>query len=285
MARTKLEAAWQSGDIDDATFEGTRVRRVWMVAGLLSVPAWAALTALFAAKPRALSESSAMAGIIVGVFGFALALKVARFVRFDARNKILTRNRVRVERDPALPLAPASQSRLEPSQFFGSHRRAHGFAHRLLVLAGIGHLLAAAYFWGYGLHPVVILIEFLALWLMLWGAYLRFDGRPYLQISAEGLWCRRWGDQWIRFEEFKAVYPRRTPINDGVTLVPRQPGALKPKLSTLGRLALSSGDFGGVAAHTNTLTIWTDRLDLPQTEFLLALQHEILRAAGSPPNG
>ena len=78
----------------------------------------------------------------------------------------------------------------------------------------------------------------------------------------------------------EGVYPRQNGANIGITLVPRHPAELRRKLSWLGRLALRSGDFGGVSAHQGTLTLWTNRLDLPQKPFLLAVQNEIVRGHG-----
>ena len=70
---------------------------------------------------------------------------------------------------------------------------------------------------------------------------------------------------------------RRNGLLIGVVLVPKNAAELRSRLSWVGRLAQRSGDFGSVSAHVNTLTIWTNRLDLPQRDLVAALQAAIVR--------
>jgi hypothetical protein len=127
-----------------------------------------------------------------------------------------------------------------------------------------------------GVTPLIYLFGAVGVFSTFWGIYLRLDRRPFLDISADGIWCRSWGEQRLRFAEFKAVYPRRYQLNVGVVLVPQKLDELRAKLSWIGRMSL----LGGTAvAHTGTLTLWTSRVDLPQLELLRAVQDEIVRAS------
>jgi hypothetical protein len=274
--RDQDTGAWQRGEIDNATFEKRQVRRAWKAAALLFGVMAVGGAVVTLVKGAPLTQTLLLVGVLV-VFGFAAAVRMGRWARFGARNEIIKRQRQRVEANPALPLGMAPATPVELQRFFGPHRRSLRYANWVLTMTALIAAINSGLWWGYGLSFYVILFGCTALGMLFWSVYLRFDRRPYLDISAAGIWCRRWGSQRLQFDEFKAVYPRRNQANIGITLVPRRPDELRRKLSLMGRLALRSGDFGGVAAHQGTLTIWTNRLDLPQKPFLLAVQSEIVR--------
>jgi hypothetical protein len=274
--RDRDAAAWQRGEMDDATFERRQVRFAWkaaaLVFGVLAIGGDIAVLLKHSPWSLVLVVTGSLA-----VFGFVAALRIGRLARFAARNQIIKRRRAQVEANPALPLAPAPATPVELQRFFGPHQRSLRYANWVLKMTAILAAIDAFLWWRSGPGPYQIVFAFLVVLFFAWSMFLRFDRRPYLDVSAAGLWCRRWGNERLAFTELKAVYPRRNGANIGITLVPRDPAALRRKLSWLGRLALRSGDFGAVAAHQGTLTLWTNRLDLPQKAFLLAVQSEIVR--------
>ena len=169
---------------------------------------------------------------------------------------------------------PASVS--DPPRFSGPRRRS--WRHGCVVLLGalvIAAVLAALVSWQGRFTMRTTMLAIVDGMLFCWGAFWLLDRRVYFDLSTDGVWCRRWGSKRIAFSEIKSVYPRRRGILVGVVLVPRDPDQLSRQLSWIGRQAFSSGDFGHANPHTNTLTIWTNRLDLPQAEFLLALRAAI----------
>jgi hypothetical protein len=274
--RDRDTAAWQRGEIDDATFERRQVRRTWKVAALLfgALGIGGSVATLLNGGPWTLVL------VVVGsmvLFGFIAAMRMGAWASFAARNQIIKRRRQQVEANPAMPLALASATPVDVQRFFGPHLRSLHYANWVLKMTALMVAIAGALWWGDGLSDAVGLLGCIAVGLFCWGMFLRLDRRPYLDISPAGIWCRRWGSERVAFSELKAVYPRRNGPNIGITLVPRRLAELRAKLSWFGRLALRSGDFGGVAAHQGTLTIWTNRLDLPQTDFLLAVQGAIVQ--------
>ncbi|MES1185993.1 MAG: hypothetical protein ABUL60_19420 [Myxococcales bacterium] len=279
MFRDRDTAAWQRGEMDDATFERRQVRWAWKVAAFLFGALAIGGSAVALAKDAPWTQVVLLVGILV-VFGFAAAVRMGRWARFGARKQIIARRRQQVEANPAMPLATAPATPVDLKRFFGAHRRSVRYANWVLKMTALIAAIDAALWWGYGPGAYQIVFACTAVIFFGWSLFVRFDRRPYLDISAAGIWCRRWGAERLAFAELKAVYPRQSGANIGITLVPRRPDQLRPKLSWLGRLALRSGDFGGVAAHQGTLTIWTNRLDLPQKAFLLAVQSEVVRGRG-----
>jgi hypothetical protein len=277
--RDRDTGAWQRGEIDDATFEQRQVQRAWKVAALLfgALAVGGSVATLVNGAPWTLVLL--LIGMLL-VFGFAAAFRMGRWARFAARNEIIKRRRQQIEANPALPLAIAPATPVELQRFFGAHRRSLRYSNWVLKMTALLAALDAALWWGYGPGAYQLVFACTAIIFFGWSMFVRFDRRPYLDISTAGIWCRRWGTERLAFTDVKAVYPRQSGANLGITLVPRRPDELRPKLSWLGRLALRSGDFGGVAAHQGTLTIWTNRLDLPQKPLLLALQSEIVRLRG-----
>jgi hypothetical protein len=165
-------------------------------------------------------------------------------------------------------------------RFFGVHRRSKRWAYR--VMARSAAVVALMGILGSRQDYCDLRVAFIGaagVLLFCWGVYQRLDNRPYLDISPEGIWCRRWGPERIGFDALKAVYLRKSGLNLGVALVPRAPEALKAELSLRGRLSLRSGDFGVTTAHAGTLTIWANRLDLPAADLLAALQSLVVGAA------
>jgi hypothetical protein len=140
----------------------------------------------------------------------------------------------------------------------------------MTVSASGGVLVGALAF----VNPACLYLVPLFAALVLWGLFLLFDRRPYVDISADGIFCRSWGRLHYRFDLFKAVYPRQGRGQRGVVLVPRAPAELAPTLSWLGRYNLRSGE--NVPAHAGTLTIWTTRIGVDRDTFMRALQSRIV---------
>jgi hypothetical protein len=47
--------------------------------------------------------------------------------------------------------------------------------------------------WGSGPGAYQIVFACAAVVFFGWSMFVRFDRRPYLDVSAAGIWCRRWG--------------------------------------------------------------------------------------------
>lgn len=158
-------------------------------------------------------------------------------------------------------------------RYYGSYPRSLRFANKVL---------------GLGIAILVVLVALRRLdtnrdWLLpffafipAWGVFMRVDRRAYLVVSAEGIWCRAWGNPRHSFSEFKAVYPRQNRLQRGVAFVPRSPAEFRRSLSWLARWSLRTGD--GFSAHVGTVTLWTTRVGLNRDSLLSALQAEILKA-------
>ncbi|MGC4095077.1 MAG: hypothetical protein QM756_45595 [Polyangiaceae bacterium] len=249
--------------------------------------AWSLAFALFGAGALVGVAGFAMAGksvghlvvlaIVFGFFGLIFGARMARWARWGAREHIQRRHRLAIEANPARPLAAGASNPVAARSFFGAHRRSKPWAHAVMGLGAlVVGLMGVLSMLSGGRDGRAVIVGVGGAFLLLWGVYQRLDWRPYLDISAEGIWCRRWGKNRIGFNEFEAVYPRRSGLNHGVVLVARSPDTLGAKLSWFGRLSLRSGDFGGTSAHVGTLTIWTNRLELPSDELLPALQSLIV---------
>jgi hypothetical protein len=265
------QRAWERGEIDDLTFERRSERLGWWLAAGIFGPVIAIAVIGRALEGAHLDLLLTMTGILA-VIGLALGFRLGRWSRFGAREQIIARGRQRAEANPAEPLVPQLAGALPPQRFFGRHYRSKRWAHFVILVGGGVLALCALLHRAYEDDGRPYILGAGGLFVFLWGTYQRLDRRPYLDISPEGIWSRRWGPARVHFNEIKAVYPRRSGRNIGVVLVPRAPQQLKQKLSFIGRLSLRSGDFGGTATHAGTLTIWCNRLDLPPREFLAALQ-------------
>lgn len=274
--RPGAAVAWERGEIDDATYEKRAVRFAWKVFAILFAVLAVGISAIALAKGTPLANVAAVVGFLT-IMGFAIAFRMGRLARFGVRNDIIARRRKEVEANPALPLVISPAQPAELQRFFGAHRRSKRYGFWVIKMTALIAAIDAGLWWMDAAEFYVGMFATVAVGMFFWALYQFIDRRPFLDISAAGIWCRRWGTERIGFEDWKAVYPRRNGGNFGITLVPRQPEQLRRQLSLFGRLALRSGDFGGVAAHQGTLTIWINRLDLPQNELLRAVQAEIVR--------
>ena len=268
--------SWQRGEIDDATFVRQAGVLAWQWTGLLFVPLWLLVLGALVVKGSELPLVLAVAGGSA-TFGLAFGYRMAKLGRNEARLRV---NKRQWETGAVVPDEPKPIHATVPDirRFFGPRRRSWRYG--CVVLVGvlvIAAVLAALVSWHQGFTARTTMLAIVDGILFCLGAVWLLDRRAYFDLSADGVWCRRWGSERIAFAEFKAVYPRRSGILVGVVLVPRNPDELRRRLSWLGRQALRSGDFGGVTTHADTLTIWTTRLDLPHREFLLALRAAIQR--------
>ena len=286
--RSPNVALWQQGKIDDPTFEQAQVVRARKIA----LAAWLMLSfvcvALIVAgkrsdhTPVALEPMLLVAGMLT-VFGVALAFRIGRLAKVGARNMVLARNRARAEANPAegLPQAPRAGA-TAPARYWGTYKRSLRYAFRVLGLSGVAlAVIAGTAYWydvnGYEFSPVIAMLGAALVGIVLHGLYMIVDRRVYLELSAEGVWCRAWGKERIAFNQFKAVYPRQRSLQRGVVFVPRDPDAYRTHLSFWTRLTFRSG--GGVQAHARTVTLWTTQVDLPRDALLREVQAQVVRAA------
>lgn len=273
--RERYTVRWRSGEIDDATYLHLQKRAVWNA----FVPVFGVLIVVcvigLASEGKPLTELLAIAGFLA-LIGVTFAWRLSGLAAFAVRNEMLQRYRERVEADPAAPLVEPAARPQVPGRFYGVHRRSNRYTHGLMVrTAFLGAIVFGLWRWS-GVTPALVVFAGLWVYLALWCIFLRLDRRPFLELSAEGIWCRAWGTKRLSFADFKAVYPRQNRWDQGLSLVPRDREQLRVKLSWLGRLHLRSGAGGGVAAHVGTLTLWANRVDLPQAELLRAIQGEIV---------
>ncbi len=267
---------WRAGEIDDATFARKQVQAIWKAFGLIFGVTIAVSMIGLASEGKSLTQVLTAAGLIALV-GVVVALRAGRIAAYEVRIAVLQRNRQRVEANPAAPLVHSHVKPPAEGRFYGVYRRSNRYTYSLMVrTAIIGGLTLGLYLW-IGFTPIVALAAGGVAVLALWCIYLRLDRRPFLDISAEGIWCRAWGKQRLGYGDFKAVYPRQSRWDRGITLVPRDRELLRRRLSWLGRASLRQGGGGwGGPAHVGTLTLWANRLDLPQAELLRAVQAEIV---------
>jgi hypothetical protein len=160
----------------------------------------------------------------------------------------------------------------------GSYPRSIRFANKVLA-RGAALLIMVVALRGLSTN-VDWLLPFFVL-LLAWGAFVRFDRRVYLVITAEGIWCRTWGKERHSFSEFKAVYPRQNRLQTGVAFVPWSPAEFRRGLSWRARYSMRTGD--GIPAHVGTLTLWATPFGLNRDRLLVALQAEILKAQENSP--
>jgi hypothetical protein len=265
---------WRSGELEDRAFERAyRLRaqsiiQPLMLALVVTIAAadWLGRDVPFAEHVERLPVWL----VVYAVLALLVGVRVDGFARFGSRNEILTRNRAAAEKNPRLDLQsgkPIHSAVLVQT----SYPIAAAYARWLMTVSASGGVLVGALAF---VNPACLYLVPLFAALVLWGLFLRFDRRPYVDISADGIFCRSWGRLHYRFDLFKAVYPRQGRGQRGVVLVPRAPAELAPTLSWLGRYNLRSGE--NVPAHAGTLTIWTTRIGVDRDTFMRALQSRIV---------
>lgn len=283
-------ALWQAGKLSDREFEAAQVRRTRGLAGvaflvlLVLVDALVVVGNLSDHTPVRVEQLLLVSGVLL-LFGVAFALRLGRLAKVGARNQVLSRNRARIEANPAegLPLAVRESATL-PARYFGKYQRSIRYACKVLGLSSAGFALTAgtAYWYetnGDELNPVLAMLAASFFGLVLYGLYMIADRRTYLELSGEGVWCRAWGNERFPFSHFKAVYGRQRSLQRGVVFVPRNPDAFRRRLSFWTRLYFRSG--GGIQAHARTVTLWTTQVDLPRDALLREVQAAVVRAAPS----
>jgi hypothetical protein len=286
--RDRHIALWQAGKIDDRAFEAAQVRRTRVMVGLgfvallVAVDIVVVIGNLSDHTPLRLEQLLLVSGFLV-FFGVLLAFRVGRLAKVGARNMVLARNRARIEANPALGLSKAAREGAAlPARYFGTHKRSIRHACTVLGLSGVGFVLVGglAYWYdtnGYEFSPIVAMLGVAFVGIAIYGLYMIADRRVYLELSAEGIWCRAWGKERFPFSQFKAVYGRQRNIQHGVVFVPRNPDEFRKRLSFWTGLYFRSG--GGVKAHARTVTLWTTQVDLPRDALLREVQSAVVRAA------
>jgi len=267
------------GELDGAGFE--RAQRAWarnlvfLLFGLLT-PVAAGMDWWTSTRPRGeqLERTLYLVGILA-VMGVVIALRVSQFARFGARNLLIRRTREVAERSPALDLTSGPGAGTKPiaSLADGTHLLSTAHANRVLMLAmvaslALGGVMMArpALLW---IAPILALVVGRAL-------FMRFDRRPFLEISPEGIWCRGWGSQCHPWGTFKAIYPRQNRLQRGVSFVPHSVPDFRRTLSWMARYSLRSGD--GIPAHVGSLTLWATQVGLNRDTLMRELQARIVSA-------
>lgn len=267
------------GELDGAGFE--RAQRAWarklilLLFGILILVA-AGMDWLTSTRPRAeqLERTLCLVGIFA-VLGIVIALRVSRFARFGARNFLIRRTRELAERNPALDFTSRPGEGRQPiaSLADGTHRLSTSHANRVLVLAMVASLLLGGVVMA---RPALIWIAPILTVVLGRALFMRFDRRPFLEISPEGIWCRGWGPQRHPWRIFKAIYPRQNRLQRGVSFVPHSVPEFGRTLSWLARYSLRSGD--GIPAHVGSLTLWATQVGLDRDALMRELQARIVSA-------
>jgi hypothetical protein len=268
---------WRAGALEDVAFERAyRLRAQAIVQPLMLTLVVAVAAADWLGRDGSFAEHVARLPVwlvVYGMIAFVVGVQVDRLARFGSRNEILSRNRAAAEKNPRLDLQSGKPS--PPAVLVQtSYRIAASYATWVMTLSCSGGVLTGALA---AVNPSCAYLLPLFAALALWGLFLRFDRRTYVDISADGIFCRSWGPLHYRFDLFKAVYPRQGRGQRGVVLVPRSPAELAPTLSWLGRYNLRSGE--NVPAHAGTLTLWTTRIGVDRDTFMHGLQSRIVRGA------
>jgi hypothetical protein len=286
----KIVARWRVGELDDRAFERAyRWRAQSIVQPLMLVVMGAPAIGDWLSRDLSFSEHVGRLGmwlVLYVVFALAVGARVYSFAKFGSRDLVLRRNREHAERNPKHGMPASTSTSMSMSMStkgaaMGGATLAHGrypisprFAARILLLAlGVDVVSGGLAVYTQRLSFALILAGIITLW----GLFLLLDRRIYLDVSPEGVWCRAWGTQRYRFDQFKTVYPRERLLNSGLVLVPRAPAELAPTLSWWGRYLMRSGE--GIPAHAGTLTVWTNRVGLDRDAFLRAVQSEIVKGA------
>jgi hypothetical protein len=272
-------ARWRRGELDAEGF--VRAQKAWarnLVFALFGVVTAIGLVGDWLTHDRLTEEQlthSLQLGGILLLFGLVVAFRLSRFAALGAYDFLVRRQREAAERHPDRDLTSRPAGGVTPALTFGfgSYQRSISFGNRVLLLALLcngllGGLIVARpqRVW---MAPFIAAILVLAL-------YKRFDRRPFLDISAEGIWCRAWGPRRHPFSTFKAVYPGESRMKSGVIFVPRSVAELKRTLPWMARYALRAGD--GVPANAGTLAIWTTEVALDRDTFMREMQARILAA-------
>jgi hypothetical protein len=273
-------ARWRQGELDADGF--VRAQKAWagkLVLALFGVIAAVAIVADWSTHERSREEHLTHALVLLGLltlFGLVFAFRVSRFAGFGAYNFLVRRRREAAEHHPEMDLTSPPAGAVTPALTFGfgSFQRSISFGNRLLLLAllangVLGGLIAMRPERSW-MAPFLVFVLAIAL-------YKRFDRRPFLDVSAEGIWCRAWGPRRQPFSAFKAVYPGESRMKSGVIFVPRSVAELKRTLPWMARYTLRAGD--GVPANAGTLAIWTTEVTIDRDRFMREMQARILAAA------
>jgi hypothetical protein len=269
--------AWRGGELDDRQFgHAYRFRAQVFIPLIFFVPFAIAVAADWSERDIPLAAHLERLGgvaIVFSVSWLAVAAIIDRNARFGVRDMLLRRNRDAAEREQQF--LPRDQAHGTTQLDFGSYTRTGRYWNRELLRVAASNALIALMC---QFNPRVQWLLLITIPALLWALIARFDRRPYLEFSSEGIWCRAWGKQRFAYREFKAAYARRNRVGEqGLVLVPNSAEALAPQLSWLGRRALRSGER--VPAHAGTLTIWTSKVGLDRDATLSALRAEISRAS------
>lgn len=273
---------WRAGELSDAEFERAQVWRVWKVFGVLLGPIALVSVAGLLSEGKELSHALGAGGLIL-LMGAAVAFRMAQLNKASVRDMVLAKQRAFVEQNPGVPMTcgPAVHSAVA---LYGQYPRTVKYALNYLKLVALLNALVAWLGYNYGVTGGLLILGFCGVIATLAGLYMLADRRVYVDISAEGVWCRAWGPTRLAYTDFKAVYPRQKQRLIGVALVPQDLAALKRKLSWFGRLALrNSGSSMVGTAHVGTLSIWSVQLGLSQAALLSGLQAEIVNAVQAQP--
>lgn len=267
---------WRAGTLDDRQFgRAYRLRAQKFVPLAFVVPFLLACIGDWLEHDISLAEHLervANFALIFGVFWLLIAAIIDRNASFGVRDMLLRRVRDDAEREQQRgAIQPLTVG--DGGLLLGSYRRTTRYWNRALLQIAAYNVFVAV------LMTFISRAQFflvISLPLLLWALVARFDRRPYLEITAEGIWCRAWGKPRLAFQDLKAAYARRNSLGEqGVVLIPKDAAALAPKLSLNGRLLLRSGE--NVPAHAGTLTIWTSKVGLDQGSLLRGLQAELAK--------
>lgn len=268
---------WRSGVLDDREFgRAYRLRAQKFVPLAFVVPFLLACIGDWLERDISFAEHLervANFALIFGMFWLPIAAVIDRNARWGIRDMLLRRGRDAAEREQQRAVNQP-QAAATSELVLGSYRRTTRYWNRMLGLIVAYNAFVALLAMVIPRAQLFLLISVPGL---LWALVARFDRRPYLELTTEGIWCRAWGKQRLPFQDFKAAYARKNGLGEqGVVLIPRDPAALTPKLSLNGRLALRSGE--NVPAHAGTLTIWTSKVGLDRDSLLRGLQAELAKA-------
>jgi len=272
------------GELDGAGFE--QAQRAW--ARNLVLLLFAVFTLVAAGmdwgtstRPRAeqVERTLYLVGIVV-VMGVVIAIRVSRFARFGARNFLIRRMRQVAESNPALDLTsgPAAGTKPIVSVADGTHRLSASHGNRVLMLAAVASLAFGGVMTA---RPALLWIAPILAVVVGRAIFMRFDRRPFVEISPEGIWCRGWGPQRHPWHTFKAIYPRQNRLQRGVAFVPHSVPEFSRTLSWLARYSLRSGD--GIPAHVGSVTLWATQVGLNRDALMRALQARIVSAQDPGP--
>jgi len=270
---------WRRGELDADGF--IRAQKAWarnfvfilfgVITGIGIVGDWLTHDR---SREEQLTHALTLGGLLT-LFGLVFAYRLSRFAGFGAYDFLVRRQREAAERHPEKDLTSAPPGGVTPAltSGFGSYQRATAFGNRVVLLAlfangALGGVMV--------MRPHLMWMAPIMAFVLVGAIYKRLDRRPFLDVSAEGIWCRAWGPRRQPFSAFKAVYPGETRLKSGVIFVPRSVAALKRTLPWTARYALRAGD--GVPANAGTLAIWTTEVALDRDTFMREMQARIVAA-------